>query len=252
VAQDPNVVQTTDGPVRGYTEGGMRIWSAIPYAAPPVGNNRFKPPQPVTPWTEVKDCYYEGNICPQIDIDGIQLLGEEDCLYLDIYAPETLPAKPLPVMVWIYGGGWTLGDKYEFGLYNPTSWIQKQPHIHVAMNYRLAVFGFLALDELMKESGTTGNYGLQDQSAVLIWVQKNIKGFGGDPNSVTIFGESAGGFSVCWHLVNPMSAGLFHAAIMESGTCDSKSFFVDLPTAEQFSTDYAGKLFFLLLFSQLF
>uniref|UniRef100_A0A6B2L1Q6 Carboxylic ester hydrolase n=2 Tax=Arcella intermedia TaxID=1963864 RepID=A0A6B2L1Q6_9EUKA len=240
---DPTVVMTTNGPIQGQVNKNTLVWSGVPFAAPPVGANRLRPPQPVQPWTDVKQCTHEGNVCPQVDLDGIVFYGDEDCLNLDVYVPITVNQTGLlPVMVWFYGGGWTFGDKYEFGLYDATALVESQQHIHVAPNYRLNGLGFLALSELMSEGHTTGNYGLLDQLAALQWVQQNIKAFGGDPNQVTIFGESAGAFSVCWHLVNPASAGLFRAAIMESGTCDSPDFFTPLDQAYAWGYEYAAML----------
>jgi len=245
VYADPTIVQTADGLVQGTANNGVLVWNSIPYAAPPLGDFRFQPPKEVTPWSGVLECISRKNVCPQFDIDGVYFYGDEDCLTLDVYVPqETNITGPLPVMVWMYGGGFMFGDKYEFGLYDATASVRTRGHIHVAMNYRLNALGFLALQELMDESPvkTTGNYGTQDQLAALTWVQKNIKNFGGDPSRVTIFGESAGAFSVCWHLVNPASANLFSAAIMESGTCDSIDFFVPLDKAQAWSYDYAAML----------
>ena len=158
----------------------------------------------------------------------IRLCIIEDCLYLDVYAPAgATPASNLPVMFFIYGGGFVFGDSYEFGFYDGKHIAKQHNVILVAANYRLSSFGFMALPQLMTESGTTGNYGVQDQRFALQWVQQNIRQFGGDPNRVTIFGESAGAMSVCYHVASPASAGLFHAAIVESGTASSPEFFVD-------------------------
>ncbi len=133
----------------------------------------------------------------------------------------------LPVMFWIYGGGFRLGDAYEFGLYDFITFAREQNVVVVAANYRIGALGFLALNELAEEEGahnSTGNYGLQDQRQALQWVSDNISNFGGDPRKVTLFGESAGAYSVCWHLSHPLSKGLFHAAIMQSGSCSTTSF----------------------------
>jgi len=144
-------------------------------------------------------------------------------------------------MVWIYGGGYTIGDNYEFGLYDATNLVQAHGYVHVAMNYRLSALGFLALQGLQQEDPykSTGNYALQDQQAALMFVQKNIAAFGGDPTKVTIFGESAGAFSVCWHLVSPRSKGLFRAAIMESGNCENPGFFYPEDYAISWGNAYA-------------
>jgi para-nitrobenzyl esterase len=125
------------------------------------------------------------------------MLGDEDCLYLDVYIPANATGA-LPVMIWFYGGAYVLGDKFEFGFYEATNIVTAEPHIHVAMNYRLGVFGFMSLPELFAESNTTGNYALQDQRFAMQWVNENAKALGADTKRVTIFGESAGGFSVCW------------------------------------------------------
>jgi len=147
-------------------------------------------------------------------------------------------------MVWIYGGGYIFGDNYEFGLYDATNRVDMHGYVHVAMNYRLAVLGFLALPGLATEhpDNSTGNMALQDQQLALKFVQDSIVNFGGDPKKVTIFGESAGAFSVCWHLVSPTSAGLFRAAIMESGNCESPGFFYPKDDAFTFGEEYAKEV----------
>lgn len=150
--------------------------------------------------------------------------------------------QPLPVLYWIYGGGYVLGDSNEFGLYDPVSLVEKTQCIVVAVNYRVGPFGFMALEGLVREDaqGSTGNAGLQDQTLGLQWVQQNIGYFGGDASRVTIFGESAGGFSVAWHLVSEASAGLFSGAIMESGSTDSPQFFQTMDEAVSFNTLYSA------------
>merc|ERR1712166_510277 len=163
-----------------------------------------------------------GHQCTQLDLVKGVLLGSEDCLYLSVYVPkECTPAAPCATMQWIYGGGWELGSNREFSLYDASSFAKKNGVVVVAGNYRLDTFGWLALAELQQESadGAYGNYGLKDQRAAMQWTQRNIGLFGGDPNKVTIFGESAGAWSVCQHLVAPASNGLFSAGIMESGDC---------------------------------
>jgi len=234
-----NIIQTNYGPIEGYTKGDVQYFKGVPFAAPPIGLNRFRPPQPLKSWTKVLKTRHEGHICPQIHSLGPVELGNEDCLYLDIYKPADQSLTNLPIMVWIFGGGWVLGDKYEFGFYDATNLVKNEPHIHIAMNYRVGVLGFLSLPELFKESNTTGNYALLDQVEALKWVQKNAKVLGGDPSKVTIFGESAGGISICWHLVSPQSKGLFSSAIIESGNCDSGVFFVERKHTDAFSDKYA-------------
>lgn len=163
-------------------------------------------------------------------------------MYLDIYSPTTANAtSKLPVMVWIYGGGYVFGDNRELGLYDATNIVNAHQYVHVAMNYRLSALGFLALPGLRAEdpNHSTGNVALQDQQAALRFVQQNIAAFGGDPSQVTIFGESAGAFSVCWHLVSQTSKGLFKAAIMESGNCESSAFFYPVDDAMTWGKEYA-------------
>eukprot|EP01099_Mayorella_cantabrigiensis_P000472 TRINITY_DN1221_c0_g1_i1.p1 TRINITY_DN1221_c0_g1~~TRINITY_DN1221_c0_g1_i1.p1 ORF type:complete len:565 (+),score=123.01 TRINITY_DN1221_c0_g1_i1:38-1696(+) len=234
-------IMTTNGPVKGFSKNGADVWHAIPFARPPIGEFRFKPPQDPDPWTTTKDCFNPAPQCSQVDIANLFVQGQEDCLYLDVYRPAGATG-PLPVLFWIYGGGYVAGDNYEGGNFDGTNRVTEFPVIIVATNYRLNAFGFLGLEELRKEDPdhTSGNYGVQDQRFALQWVQKNIAQFGGDPDQVTIFGESAGAFSVCYQLSSPASKGLFRAAIMESGTCDSKEFFVDFDLVDSWSADVAS------------
>lgn len=246
-------VETEYGNVEGFTrrvrpgEKEVDVFWGIPFAAPPVGENRFKPPQPFAkPWApKVRSAKRVPQICDQLDIAGNLHLGGEDCLYLNVYRPHgaTIDSN-LPVMVWIYGGGYFIGDGYEFTLYDATHIVKMHEYIVVTMNYRLSGFGFFALPELASEDkdGTTGNYGVQDQRAALQWVQRNIRGFGGDPTQVTVAGESAGAFSVMFHLVSPASRGLFRAAIMESGTSHLTWFFQNKTEAFEFYTDFTAIL----------
>jgi len=236
-----SVVHTDAGDVQGYTNAGVDIWRGIPFAAPPSGDNRFRRPQPVTPWSGVKETITQANICPQIRLADFLFFGNEDCLYLDVYSPSNRE-DPLPVFVWLFGGGYVLGDGYEFGFYDGQNLASKRDMIVVTPNYRLGPLGFLALDELASEdpSSLMGNLALHDQRAALEWVQPNIAAFGGDPSRVTVAGESAGAFSVCWHLAAPKSAGLFHAAILESGTCDAPEFFVAKEDSKSWSRTYSA------------
>jgi para-nitrobenzyl esterase len=197
----------------------------------------------VTPWDQPRLTIAQANICTQLHVISFLEIGSEDCLYLDVYVPPGMPANAkLPVMVWIYGGGYTVGDDWEFTLYDAQNLVKRSDVIIVAPNYRLGAFGFLSNPDLKAEDskGSTGNYGLQDQNLALQWVQQNIANFGGDPSRVTIFGESAGAFSVCWHLVSPLSTGLFTAAIMESGTCDSTQFFQEPKISFSYSESWMG------------
>ncbi|KAL0880402.1 hypothetical protein ABMA27_002837 [Loxostege sticticalis] len=217
-------VKTSDGIVEGelveneFLGGQYYSFKGIPYAAPPLGELRFKAPQPVEPWEGVRSAKQHGPPCFQRDfyIDmTLELVGSEDCLYLNVYTPQMTPDKPLPVMVWIHGGGF-YGGSGDDDPYGP-DFLVPNGVILVTMNYRLEVLGFLCLDS----EEVPGNAGMKDQVAALRWVQKNIRNFGGDPDNVTIFGESAGGASVTYHLSSPMSKGLFKRGIAQSGnsTC---------------------------------
>ncbi|XP_075991060.1 juvenile hormone esterase-like [Anticarsia gemmatalis] len=219
------VVRTPLGEVTGYymtTRGGRQVsaFTSIPYAVPPVGDLRFKAPVPVKPWEETLDGTKVMPVCvqrnPYIRQEGI--VGQEDCLYLNIYSPKTTEnelqdeRKLLPVMVFIHGGGWMCGDATT-DMYGPQFLLDKDVLL-VTINYRLGPLGFLStLDE-----NCPGNNGLKDQQEALRFIQANIHSFGGDKDSVTIFGESAGGASVHYHMISETSAGLFHKAISESGT----------------------------------
>jgi para-nitrobenzyl esterase len=197
-------VQTADGPVCGITTtGGVNEWLGIPYAAPPIGSFRWQPPQPPTPWTTTLQATAFGNEC--IQSSG----GTEDCLYLNVWRPADSSTN-LPVMVHIHGGGFFNGNGNS-----DNSLLATTGHeVIVSMNYRLNIFGFLAAKALGDHSG---DYGLQDQQAALRWVQANIAAFGGDPDTVTIFGESAGGSSVCDQIASPTARGLFGRGISTSG-----------------------------------
>ena len=210
------VVVTELGSVAGKAETNHETFLNIPFAKPPVGPLRFQPPAPPTPWKGLRDATRPPPQCMQPRRNN-QWEMSEDCLYLNIYRPRKR-ARPLAVMVELYGGGFVIGaaNDYDGGII-----AEKGGVVVVAINYRLGPFGFLTLPELIAEdaSGLSVNYGFQDQQAGLGWVRRNIAAFGGDPNNVTIFGESAGGYSVCMHLVAPASRGLFHHAISQSGFC---------------------------------
>jgi para-nitrobenzyl esterase len=209
----PVVVLTDKGPVQATPRGGMRSFFAIPYAAPPVGDLRWRAPRPAPAWTAPIARAASAVPCLQTGRSPFRSLGEqEDCLYLDVHTP--VGPGPFPVMVWIHGGAFTTGGA---AVYADPSRLVAKGVIVVAMNYRLGALGFLAHPALRDESGASGDYGIMDQQAALRWVRTNIAAFGGDPRNVTIFGESAGGFSVLTHLASPLSAGLFDKAIIESG-----------------------------------
>lgn len=221
-------VKLDSGPISGLQEGGIWSYLGIPYAAPPVGELRFKEPQPVDNWKETRACTTYGPACPQND--PAEMSGgdtgpvDEDCLFLNVWTPATSPSDRLPVMVWIHGGGFTTGAG-SLALYNGANLASKEVVV-VTINYRLGPLGFLAHPALSQENenASSGNYGLLDQIEALKWVQRNISGFGGDAGRVTIFGESAGGISVCDLMVSPLSDGLFQRAISESGPYTTASF----------------------------
>lgn len=218
------LVQTASGAVEGYEDDGVHSYRGIPYAAPPEGELRWKPPTAVAPWSDTLSATEAPSPCPQELFGGLAAPGfmpSEDCLYLNIDTPAE--GRRLPVMVWIHGGAFTLGEGLQTDGGTSGDRIARETRsIVVSMNYRLGQLGFLAHSALTAESAddTSGNYGLMDQVAALDWVRENIEGFGGDPDNVTIFGESAGAFSVCSHLASPKSAGLFAKAILQSGSCE--------------------------------
>ncbi len=217
---DPYLIDTTAGPVRGGPSGvdGVRNFLAIPYAEAPVGDLAWRAPEPRQPWTDVLDATQGGPACPQTT-EGVTAQfvkspdPDPDCLDLDVWSPDA--AGDLPVMVWIHGGGFSTGSAHN-PYYNGDD-LAAEGVVVVGVNYRLGPQGFLVTDALRDESddGSVGNYGFLDQQLALRWVQDNIEAFGGDPSNVTIFGESAGGFSVCGHLAG--SRGLFAKAVIQSG-----------------------------------
>jgi para-nitrobenzyl esterase len=224
-AKSLDKVKTNTGAVKGSisADGKVRMFKGIPFAAPPVGPLRWKAPQPVAPWASVREATAFGPRCMQGNIFGDMVFRDtgpsEDCLYLNVWSPvlEVRKVPLLPVMVWIYGGGYAAGASSEPR--QDGEMLAKKGVVVVSMNYRLNIFGFLAHPGLAKETGRSGsgNYGLLDQVAALEWVQKNVKAFGGDPTNVTIFGESAGSFSVSGLMASPLAKGLFQKAIGESG-----------------------------------
>ncbi|OIN01019.1 hypothetical protein A9236_07510 [Polynucleobacter sp. QLW-P1DATA-2] len=220
-ASDRPTVQIQDGRLQGVVEYNMNAFKNIPYAAPPMGDLRWRPPQPAIAWSGTRDASRFGDACPQPYVKnlstGLALPGSEDCLKLNVFTPSK-SSQNLPVMVWIHGGG-LLVDGSRDAQFTPINLV-KNGVIVVTFDYRLGTFGFFAPKELIEEAKANGepvgNYGTMDQIAVLKWVKNNIAAFGGDPNNVTIFGESAGGRSVTWLMVSDAARGLFHRAIAES------------------------------------
>jgi len=213
--------QLDSGSISGLQEDGVWTYKGIPFAAPPTGELRWKEPQPVEPWDDVLVCEEYGPACPQTDGDwtGMMDLGEtdEDCLYLNVWTPAESPDEELPVMVWIHGGAFVSGAG-SLAIYDGHNLAEKDVVV-VTVNYRLGALGLMAHPLLSQESpeGVSGNYGLFDQVAALEWVQENVDVFGGDPENVTVFGESAGGMSILDLMGSPLAEGLFDRAIVESG-----------------------------------
>jgi para-nitrobenzyl esterase len=216
-------VRTATGTVEGKTssDGKIQVFLGIPYAAPPVGQLRWKEPQPASSWEGVRKATDFGARCMQGNVFGDMVFPDhgpsEDCLFLNVWTPDLAPKSKLPVMVWIYGGGFQAGSSSEPR--QNGEFLAHKGVVVVSMNYRLGIFGFFSHPELTKESPhhASGNYGLLDQAAALQWVKKNIGAFGGDPDNITIFGESAGSFSVCAQMASPLSRNLITHAIGESG-----------------------------------
>ncbi|RZL57411.1 MAG: carboxylesterase [Sphingomonas sp.] len=236
-AQDRPVVRTVDGPVRGATEGGIVAFKGIPFAAPPVGALRWRAPQPVARWTAVRDATAYAADCMQLpfpsDAAPLGTAPAEDCLYANVWRPAG-DARKLPVMVWIYGGGFVNG-----GSSPPTysgAALARSGILVMSFNYRLGRFGSFAHPGLKPADA---DYGLLDQLAALRWVKANIARFGGDPGNVTIIGESAGGMSVHAMLSSPAAAGLFQRAVVQSGG-DGSSHGVSLATAEAAGVAFAS------------
>ena len=232
-ARNP-VVSTDGGAVRGLAGGATEQYRGIPYAAPPVGELRWRPPQPAARHVGVRDATSFAPHCAQAASPYGKASSSEDCLYLNVYVPAgTKPAAKRPVMVWIHGGALEVGESEG---YDPTPLV-RDGVVVVTINYRLGALGFLAHPALSGEAGgSSGNYGLMDQQAALRWVQRNIGGFGGNAGNVTIFGESAGGLSVLSQLASQRAGGLFAKAIVESGAYAPKQ-------ASQASANTAGTRF---------
>ncbi|MWK33739.1 carboxylesterase family protein [Actinomadura sp. J1-007] len=243
------VISTDAGAVRGKLTASARLFQGIPYAAPPEGPLRWASPQRAASWSGIRDATEPGNRCAQAEglIDEASIT--EDCLYLNVTTPRHSSARKLPVMVWIHGNGFINGAG---SLYDAQRLANAGNVIVVSPNYRLGIFGFLAHPALDHGAARhlSGNFGLEDQQAALQWVQRNASAFGGDRANVTIFGESAGGTSVCSHLAAPGSAGLFQKAIIQSAECTGRKWSPGPPTwfplpraeREQHGLDVASEL----------
>jgi para-nitrobenzyl esterase len=221
ISQNLDQVKIDSGQIKGIVEGEIIAFKGVPFAAPPLGELRWRAPQPVAPWTGVRSAQKYSMDCMQepfpSDAAPLGAGTSEDCLYVNVWKPAAPAAKKLPVMVWIYGGGFVNGGSSP-AVYDGSKFAA-DGIVFVSFNYRIGRFGFFAHPALTKEHSeeAKGNYGYMDQIAALQWVKRNIAAFGGDPNQVTVFGESAGGGSVLTLLTSPMSRGLFQRAIIESG-----------------------------------
>ena len=224
--RDPPVVEpdtlreTLSGSVVGFRDRGVDVWLGIPFARPPEGDLRWRAPRPPVPWSDAKEVLDYGPECPQ---NLMGLSGQEDCLYLNVWSPSE-NSDSLPVMFFIHGGGNHLGSANAGGLYDGQRFASNHDVVMVSINYRLGPLGWfshpsLAVEETdeFSKKDNSGNYGTLDILAALEWVQGNIKNFGGDPDNVTIFGESAGAFNVLSMMVSPLAEGLYHKAISQSG-----------------------------------
>lgn len=212
-AADGAVVDTEAGVVHGVEGDRVDVYRGIPYAAPPVGDLRWRNPQAPEPWTGVRDATRSGPVCAQQPGEAPEGSTSEDCLYLDVTAPAGGTGEPKPVIVWVHGGGFFMGAGSN---YDAKRMADQGDAVVVTVNYRLGVFGFFGHPGL-EGSGT---FGLADQQAAFGWVKRNIAGFGGDPGNITIAGQSAGGISNCAHLASPSATGLFDKAVLQSGSCE--------------------------------
>ncbi len=237
------IAKTEAGLAKGYVteDGAVFYWLGIPYAAPPTGDLRWKRPAPHPGWEGARPADEYGEKCVQLSAlggKGLKMHGSEDCLFLNVWRPAK--SGKFPVMVWIHGGSLMMGGS-DSPLYVGERFAREHDVVVVSFNYRLGVLGFLAHPDLQKEDpdASVGGYGMMDQIAALEWVQNNIESFGGDPSNVTIFGESAGGWSVCALMASPAAKGLFHRAIQESGGCRRS---VTLDQGFDFGNSFAKEL----------
>lgn len=220
-------ITLADGQLEGEVVGDARRFLGIPYAEPPLGELRFAAPVKVAPWSQVRDATEFGGRCAQpTSVNTGAGTDNEDCLYLNVWTPNPAPSEPLPVLFWIHGGGNQNGATSDLvpvigerPFYDGQSFAENHDVVVVSVNYRLGPLGYMAHPALRAEGSPSGNQGLLDQRLAMQWVRDNVAAFGGDPNEVTIFGESAGARNVCYHVVSPGSRGLFRRAISQSGDC---------------------------------
>lgn len=248
-ASAEKVVKTDKGSVEGVSQGGLTVYKGLPFAAPPVGSLRWRPPQPARRWMGVLKADAFKDRCMQVGASLANLPDvpmSEDCLYLNLWVPPHPTARKLPVMVWIYGGGYHNGSG-SLPLYAGDN-LARKGVIVVNPNYRLGTLGFLSLPALTAESPhhASGNYGIMDMIAALRWVKANIAAFGGDPDNVTIFGQSAGSDAVSLLMASPLAKGLFEKAIGESGAAfmppTAPNAMTPLASAERYGGQLAAKL----------
>lgn len=229
-ANDKPVVQTRYGPIRGYVRNGICTFKGIPYGADTSGSNRFMPPTKPVPWSETRPCLYHGYVSPQAPRTGWRNIEEswlfswddgipnEDCLNLNVWSQAVNEGGKRPVMVWLHGGGFTAGSSTELPSYDGENLARRGDVVLVSVNHRLNVLGYLNLAAFGDSYASSGNVGMLDIVAALEWVRDNISQFGGDPDNVTIFGQSGGGGKVSTLMAMPVAKGLFHRAIVESGS----------------------------------
>lgn len=250
LAESRNVVRIEGGTLRGTPLAeNIRFFGSVPYAAPPVGNLRWRPPQPVIPWGDVeRDASTLPPECPQIPVSPDGLFApsaakqDEDCLFLNVWTGAAGPGERRPVMLWLHGGGFMQGSS-AVPMYDGAA-MARRGIVFVSMNYRLGVLGFLAHPALSAESSrhVSGNYGTLDQIAALHWLQRNIAAFGGDPNNVTVIGQSAGSMSLNLLTASPLATGLFHKGIGETGAVMGMLSSRPLSHAEDKGTDFASRM----------